>query len=53
MSLTPCEIRQMVRESRRLVEDVCDTHKETGDVKDAHIKRLEARWELQEHALKE
>jgi len=53
MSLTPREVRQLVRESRRLVQDVCDAHKGTNDVKDEYIKTLEARCELQKQALKE
>ena len=43
----------MVRESRRLVQEVCDSHKETSDVRDEYIKSLEARCELQKHALDE
>jgi hypothetical protein len=53
MSLTPREVRQMVRESRRLVQDVCDAHKGPTDVRDEYIKTLEARCELQEKALDE
>jgi hypothetical protein len=50
---TPRDVRQMVRESRRLVRDVSDCHRETSDVRDDYIKHLEARCELQEKALKE
>jgi len=53
MSQTPREVRQMVRDSRRLVNDVSHCHQETNDVKDDYIKHLEARCELQEKALKE
>ena len=53
MSLTPRKMRQMMRESIRLVEDVCDAHKGPNDTRDDYIKSLEARCELQEQALKE
>ena len=53
MALTPRDIRYMTRMSRHLVEDVCDAHKSTIDVKNDYIKHLEARCELQEKALKQ
>ncbi len=53
MSLTPREVRQMKRDSRRLVQDVCDAHKGHVDVRDEYIKTLEARCELQKQALDE
>lgn len=50
---TPRDVRQMVRESRRLVKDVSDSQKETSDTRDEYIKHLEARCELQKQALDE
>ena len=53
MGLNPRDVRQMVRDSRRLVENVFDCHKETIDAKDEYISSLEARCKLQDKALKE
>ena len=44
MSLIPRELREVMRQSRRLVEYVSHAHKDTGDIKDACIKDLEARY---------